>query len=129
MNRSRTRAAGDRITIRDLGFRCIIGINEDERREKQDVIVNLILWADLRKPCQSDDINDTIDYKALKKTILARAEQSQFFLVEALAQTIADICLTQPLVQQVRVCVEKPAALRFARSVGVEITRKNESDG
>ena len=129
MNRSQTGDAGDRITIRDLGFRCIIGINEDERREKQDVIVNLILWTDLRKPCQSDDINDTIDYKALKKMILARAEQSQFFLVEALAQTIADICLAQPLVQKVRVCVEKPAALRFARSVGVEITRKNESDG
>jgi FolB domain-containing protein len=127
MNRSETCDPGDRITIRDLGFRCIIGINEDERREKQDVIVNLTLWADLRKPCQSDDINDTIDYKALKKLILTRAEQSEFFLVEALAQTIADICLAQPLVQKVRVCVEKPAALRFARSVGVEITRENES--
>ncbi len=125
MNKS---AAWDRITIRDLCFRCIIGINEDERHEKQDVIVNLILWADLRKPCQSDDINDTIDYKTLKKLILARAEQSQYFLVEALAQTIAEICLAQPLVQKVRVRVEKPAALRFARSVGVEITRQNESD-
>ena len=129
MNRSETSDPGDRITIRDLGFRCIIGINDDERREKQDVIVNLTLWADLRKPCQSDDINDTIDYKALKKLILTRAEQSQFFLVEALAQTIADICLAQPLVQKVRVRVEKPAALRFARSVGVEITRQNESNG
>jgi FolB domain-containing protein len=127
MNKPQTYDALDRITIRDLGFRCIIGINEDERREKQDVIVNLTLWADLRKPCQSDDINDTIDYKALKKLILTRAEQSEFFLVEALAQTIADICLAQALVQKVRVCVEKPAALRFARSVGVEITRENES--
>jgi len=129
MNRSETCNSEDRITIRDLGFRCIIGVNEDERREKQDVIVNLTLWADLRKPCQSDDIMDTVDYKALKKMILTRAEQSQFFLVEALAQTIADICLAQPLVQKVRVCVEKPAALRFARSVGVEITRQNESNG
>jgi len=64
----------DRIAIRDLGFRCIIGINDDERREKQDVIVNITLWADLRKPCQSDDINDTVDYKVLKKTIMARTE-------------------------------------------------------
>ena len=129
MNKSQTYEAWDRITIRDLGFRCIVGINDEERREKQDVVVNLTLWADLRKPCQSDDINDTIDYKALKKLILARVEQSQYFLVEALAQTIADICLAQPLVQKVCVRVEKPAALRFARSVGVEITRQNESIG
>jgi FolB domain-containing protein len=129
MNKPQTYDALDRITIRDLGFRCIIGINEEERREKQDVIVNLTLWADLRKPCQTDNIDDTIDYKAIKKLILTQAEQSQYFLVEALAQTIADICLAQPLVQKVCVRVEKPAALRFARSVGVEITRQNEADG
>lgn len=127
MSKSPCCDALDRISIRDLGFRCIIGINDDERLEKQDVIVNLTLWADLRKPCRSDDIKDTVDYRALKKQILARAEKSQFFLVEALAQTIADICLAQPLVQQVCVRVEKPSALRFARSVGVEITRQNAS--
>ena len=115
----------DRITIHDLRFRCIIGVNEDERREKQDVIVNLKLWADLRRACHSDNINDTVDYKALKKAILAQVEKSRFFLVEALAQTIADICLAQPLVQSVCVGVEKPTALRFARSVGVEVTRQN----
>ena len=127
MSKSPTCDTLDRISIRDLGFRCIIGVNADERREKQDVMVNLTLWADLRKPCQSDDINDTVDYKAIKKLILARAEKSQFFLVEALAQTIADICLAQPLVQQVCVRVEKPSALRFARSVGVKITQQNAS--
>lgn len=119
----------DRIIIRDLGFRCIIGINDDERREKQDVIVNITLWADLGKPCQSDDINDTVDYKTLKKAIMARAEQSKYFLVEALAQALADICLAQPGVQKVCVRVEKPSALRFARSVGVEVTRRRGSDG
>lgn len=117
----------DQIHIRDLGFRCIIGINKDERREKQDVVVNLTLWANLRPACASDDISDTVDYKDLKKQILALAETSRFFLVEALAQAIADVCLSDRRVQQVRVLVEKPTALRFARTVGVEIIRSRES--
>lgn len=117
----------DQIHIRDLGFRCIIGTQEDERREKQDVVVNLTLWADLRAACASDNLGDTVDYKALKKQILALAETSHFFLVEALAQAIAEVCLSEPRVQQVKVLVEKPTALRFARTVGVEIVRNRES--
>lgn len=113
----------DRIYIRDLEFRCIIGINSDERREKQDVVTNITLWADLSAACQSDNIEDTVDYKAIKKAILKMAEESQFFLVEALAQAMVDICLQNSRVQQARVLVEKPTALRFARTVGVEITR------
>jgi FolB domain-containing protein len=114
----------DRIHIRDLKFRCIIGITGDERREKQDVVANLTLWADLSKPCQTDDIKDTVDYKTIKKRILQMAEHSQFYLVEALAQNMADVCLEDDRVRQVRVLVEKPTALRFARTVGVEITRQ-----
>jgi FolB domain-containing protein len=113
----------DCIHIRDLQFRCIIGINGEERREKQDVIVNVTLYADLKKACQSDDIQDTIDYKAVKKEILAMAEVSHFYLIEALAQRIADICLKYPQVQQVKVAVDKPAALRYVRTVAVEILR------
>lgn len=113
----------DLIHIRDLKFRCIIGINSDERKEKQDVIANLTLWANLTTACQSDNIADTVDYKTIKKRILEMAEQSQFFLVEALAHSMATICLEDTRVQQVRILVEKPTALRFARTVGVEITR------
>lgn len=117
----------DQIHIRELGFRCIIGINEEERREKQDVGVNITLSADLHRACRSDRIEDTIDYKALKKEILAMGEQSQFNLIEALAQRIADLCLANNRVRRVRVCVEKPAALRFAKTVAVEIVRTQGS--
>jgi len=116
----------DCIYIRDLKFRCIVGINEDERIEKQDVVTNVTLWADLARACRSDNIDDTVDYKTLKKTILAMAERSHFLLVEALAQAIADLCLANEKVQQVKVCVEKPTALRFARTVGVEIVRTRD---
>lgn len=116
----------DCIHIRDLKFRCIVGINEDERVEKQDVVTNVTLWADLKKACLSDNIDDTVDYKALKKQILLMAEHSHFLLVEALAQAMANICLSYDRVQRVKVCVEKPTALRFARTVGVEIVRTRD---
>ena len=114
----------DRIRICDLLVRCILGINEDERREKQDVVIDLTLYTDLHKAGKSDRIEDTVDYRALKKQVLALAESSRYLLVEALAQAVAELCLAQHGVQQVDVRVEKPHALRFARSVAVEITRK-----
>jgi len=113
----------DKIFIKDLYLRCIIGINEFERREKQDVIINVILWTDLRKAGKTDRFEDTVDYKQIKKNIVDMVENSQFYLIEALAERIADICLENPEVKKVQVNVEKPGALRFARSVGVEIMR------
>ncbi len=114
----------DRIRICDLLVRCILGINDGERREKQDVLINLTIYTDLRKAGKSDRIEDTVDYRALKKRVLAMVESSQFFLEEALADAVAELCLATPGVEQVEVRVEKPNALRFARSVAVEITRR-----
>ena len=114
----------DRIRISDLALRCVIGVNEDERREKQDVSINVAIHADLSKACRSDRFEDTIDYRALKKRIAAMVEGSHFYLLEALTQAVADVCLENPAVAKVDVRVDKNAALRFARSVGVEITRE-----
>lgn len=116
-------SAPDRIYIRDLQLRCIVGIYDDERREKQDVTINIIMCADLRAAGASDRIEDTVDYKAIKKRVLAMVEQSSFFLIERLAERVAEICLEDARVQRVVVAVDKPGALRFARSVAVEITR------
>ena len=116
----------DRILIRDLLLRCIIGVNESERREKQDVIINIALQADLRQAGKNDSFEDTVDYRAIKRKVLAAAESSQFHLVEALAERVAEACLEDPRVEQAQVTVEKPSALRFARSVGVEVTRRRE---
>lgn len=113
----------DRVFIRDLAIRCIVGIDEHERQEKQDVLVQITLHVDLRQAGRTDALEDTIDYRALKKRILEQAGQSQFHLVEALAQSIADECLRDKRVERVEVAVEKPRALRFARTVGVEIIR------
>jgi len=113
----------DKLLIKDLRARCVLGISDEERREKQEVVINLALGAELHLPGRTDRFEDTIDYRALKKRVLEAVENSQFRLVEALAQAIADLCLEYPMVQQVTVEVEKPSALRFARSVAAEITR------
>jgi FolB domain-containing protein len=113
----------DEISIKDLLLRTIIGINDEERRNRQDVLINVTLWADLQPAGTSDDIADAVNYRTITKRIVQLVEGSQFYLVEKLATEIATICLDNPRVERARVSVEKPGALRFARSVGVAIER------
>ncbi|MBF0623781.1 MAG: dihydroneopterin aldolase [Magnetococcales bacterium] len=114
---------GDRIDIRDLHLRTLIGIEDWERKNRQDVMLQLTLWTDLTRAGRSDRIEDTVNYKTLAKRVIALTEASSFQLVEALAQRVADLCLDDPGVERVRVQVDKPGALRFARTVGVTIER------
>lgn len=114
----------DKIFIKDLTIRCIIGIKPEERVKKQDIKINVVLYCDLSKACTSDNIEDTIDYVTIKKNVLKMVEASSFNLVEALTQNIADICLEDERVEKVKVSIEKPGALRFAKSVGIEIVRE-----
>lgn len=114
----------DQIHIRDLRLRCIIGIYPEERHAAQDVEINITLTADLRRPGRTDAFADTVDYKDVKKRVVAFVEASEFGLIERLAQGIADLCLETPGVTAARVIVDKPGALRFARSVAVDITRE-----
>lgn len=113
----------DQIQIKDLLLRGIIGVNDWEREKKQDILLNLTLVADLSEAGSSDKIEDTVNYRTITKQIVAHVESSSHFTVEALAEDVAQICLGDARVKRVRVRVEKPGALRFARSVGVEIER------
>ena len=122
-------AYNDKIYIRDLSIRCIIGVNQDERTEKQDVVINVILFTDTRKAGQTDVLEDSVDYKKVKKAILSLVESSEFLLIEKLAEEIAKVCLDDSKVQKVNVTVDKPGVLRYTRSVAVEIVRTRESYG
>ena len=119
----------DKIHIRDLLLRCVLGVYEAERKEKQDVVINLTLEADLRRACKSDRIEDTVNYKEVKERVIDLVEGSSFFLVERLAEEIAGLCLEAPAVRRVWVRVQKPAALRFARTVEIEIVRERRGHG
>ena len=119
----------DQIEIKDLLLRTIIGTTEQERRDRQDVLINLVLETDTRAAGLSDDINDTVNYRALNKRLMAHVEGHTFNLVEKLAEDVAALCLAEPRLRRVRVTVEKPGALRFARSVGVTIERERPAGG
>jgi FolB domain-containing protein len=116
--------AVDRIVIEDLLLRCIVGVNPEERVTERDVILRVTLHAELRPAGRSDALADTIDYKALKGEIRALVEASQYFLIEKLAHEVARLCLSRPGVERAVVRVEKPGALRFARTVAVEVERE-----
>ena len=117
----------DKIYIRDIALRCIIGIYDAEREQKQDVLISVCLHTDLRKAGMTDNFEDTVDYKAVKKRIVSLVEESRYYLVEALAESIAAACLEYDKVERVDVTVEKPGALRFTRTVAVEISREKQS--
>jgi FolB domain-containing protein len=116
----------DKIIVRDLLMRGIIGINPDERVNKQDILVNLVMYADTRRAGETDDIEDAVNYRTITKRLIQHVEDSADLLVEKLANDIARIILTEFAVERVMVRVEKPGALRFATSVGVEIERSRE---
>ncbi len=118
----------DTIFIRDLLVRCIVGIRPEERRKPQDAIFNITLSADCSRAAATDNIEDAVDYSTLKKKIVEFAEASSYNLVETLAEKVAGLCLADGRVTAAEVAVEKPTALRFARTVGVRIYReRNQS--
>jgi FolB domain-containing protein len=121
--------ASDQIEIKDLLLRGILGINDWEREKKQDILINITLFGDLAPAGESDRIEDTMNYRTLTKSVIEHVETVGRFTVEALAADIARMCLETPGVERARVRVEKPGALRFARSVGVCIERRPSDFG
>lgn len=115
----------DRIQIEALRVRCILGVDPEERREKQEVLIWLELGTDFTRAAQSDLLNDAVDYRALKKKIVAQVENSHYSLLETLAVSVAEQCLENPEIVRARVRIKKPGILRFAKSVGVEVEREN----
>ncbi len=118
----------DRIVIKDLLLRGIVGINPDERTNRQDILINVIMWADTAAAARSDDIADAVNYRTITKAIISHVEGGEPMLVERLVQEIADLCLSaDERISDVEATVEKPGALRYARSVGVTIRRSRSS--
>jgi FolB domain-containing protein len=116
-----------KIRIEDLHVRAIIGTNDWERKEKQDVLINITIQFDAGRAAASDDIKDTLDYKTIAKNIIAFVEGSQFFLLERLVDQILRKVMDHDMVQKAKVRADKPQALRFAKTVSVEMRRERKS--
>ncbi len=119
----------DRILIKDLSVSGILGINPDERINEQEILINAVLWADTRRAAQSDEIDDAVNYRTITKALIAHIREGKPMLVERLVQELVDICFDmEPRIKQVEMTVEKPGALRYARSVGISIVRSRSSE-
>ncbi|MBU1699160.1 MAG: dihydroneopterin aldolase [Candidatus Eisenbacteria bacterium] len=116
----------DRILIRNLLVRGILGVNDWERETRQDILLNLTLFTDTRATAASDDLKGAVNYRTLAKQLIEHVETSSRYTVEALANDLARICFRWSNIYRVRVRVEKRGALRYAESVGVEIERGTE---
>jgi FolB domain-containing protein len=116
----------DKVIIKDLLVRGIIGINDWERKRAQDILINVLLFTDTRRAAETDHIADCVNYSTMSKRLQAHAETAERLTVEALANDLANICLDDQAVQKVILRVEKPGAVRFAKSVGVEIERSRD---
>ena len=118
----------DKIFINDLQVEAILGINPEERTIKQPILLNLILFTDTRPAALSQDIADTINYAEVATLVKQTVENAEAWLVETLAEELAGILLHRyPLIQQLKLRIEKPSAIPFTRSVGIEIHRDRAS--
>ena len=113
----------DIVFITDLRIETIIGIYDWERKVKQTISLDLEMGADIRKSAETDAIEDTLNYKAVAKRLIAFVGESEYQLVETLAEKIAAIVLTEFGVPWVKLTVHKPGALRGSRDVGILIER------
>ncbi len=113
----------DTVFITDLRIETLIGIYDWERKVKQTISLDLEMGADIRSAAATDAIGDTLDYKAVSKRLIAFVGDSEFQLVETLAERIAGIVLTEFSVPWLRLTVHKPGAVRGSRDVGVIIER------
>ena len=113
----------DKVFIENLEIETVIGIFGWEREVKQIVRISLEMSFDISKAGKSDKIDDALDYKKIGKSIVYLVENSSFFLVEKMAEEIASLVLKNKQIEEIKLRVEKPGALRGSKSVGVEILR------
>lgn len=113
----------DKVFIEALEIECVIGIYEWERKIRQPIVLDIEMAFDNRRPAASDDIADTLDYKAISKRLIQFVGESSFGLVEALAESCCSILIEEFAVAQVKLKLSKVGAVRGAKAVGVILER------
>lgn len=116
----------DKIFIESLEAKCRIGIFDWERKILQKITVDMEFPADIRKAARRDRIEDTVDYKSIAKHTLKFVSESEFFLIETLAEKLAASLLKKFSLKEIKLRISKPGAVRNSKNVGVEISRKRK---
>ena len=118
---------GDKIYVEDLRINATIGIFDWEKKIKQEVSISYEIPHDNKKAAAADTIEATTDYKSITKAIIAYVENNKFELVETFAEKIAEMVIKDFNIEEIRLRVSKPGALRFSKDVGVIIERNKKS--
>jgi len=119
----------DIVYIRDLRIETIIGIYDWEREVKQTISLDLEMAHDIRKAADTDNIEYALNYKSIAKRLIAFVEQSEFLLVERMAEEVARIVFDEFSVPWLKLRVSKPGALRGSKDVGILIERGKKPSG
>ncbi len=118
-----TQQATDTVFVHELKVETIIGIWGWERKIRQTVSIDLEMGGDIRRAAATDSIDDTLNYKAISKRVQQFVADSEFQLVETMAEKIAELVLQEFKVPWIQVRVSKPGAIRGAKNVGILIHR------
>ena len=118
-----TQQSTDSIFLRELKVETIIGVWDWERKIRQTVSIDLEMGANIRRAAKTDSIDDTLNYKAVSKRVQQFVADSEFQLVETMAEKIAEVVLSEFELPWIQVRVSKPGAIRGAKDVGVQIHR------
>ena len=113
----------DIVYLRDLRVDTVIGIYEWERRTRQTVILDLEMSADISAAARTEDIEDTLNYKSVAKRLIQFVGDSEFQLVETLAEEICRVIREEFAVPWVRLTLNKKGAVRGSEGVGIIIER------
>ena len=118
------REAVDKLELRGLEVRCVIGDLPTERDREQVLTLDVTLACDLSAVCASDRVEDTVDYAVLAETIRDALRQARFRMIESAASRVAAVCLEAPRVSEVWVRIAKPGAVAGLREAAVELVRR-----
>ena len=113
----------DKVQIKKLRVRCRIGVRPRERRSRQTLLIDVTCYCNLSAEAVRDRLERTVDYSTLASKVRSFVEESQFYLIETLADRIALICLENDLVQKAIVGVSKPHVIPRSQGARVEVTR------
>lgn len=116
-----------RIRIKDLRLRTYIGINEEEIRNRQDVLINVRILYPACKAVDSNQIEDALNYRSITKAIIELVENNRFALLERLTQEVLDCVMNFTQVSYAVVEVDKPHALRFSESVSITLAGQRDA--
>jgi dihydroneopterin aldolase len=116
-------SAKDTIFVDGLEIRTVLGVEDWEREEPQTILVDLRMSCDAAHAARTDDVADALNYRTVAKDALAFGAAARFRLVETFAERLADHLIARHGIERLWMRVAKPGAVRFSRTVGVELER------